>query len=48
MKNLNKIFKFFGEEKYSKKIARKIIEVRKKKIINTEDFSQIIDSVKKN
>ena len=29
--NLIKIFKVFGEEKFSKKIARKIIEIRKKK-----------------
>jgi len=45
--NLNKIFKFFGDEKYSKRIARKIIEVRKKKIIDTEILVEIIDFVKK-
>ena len=43
--NLIKIFKFFGDEKYSKKIAKKIAEVRKTKIINTEDLTKIIDSV---
>ena len=45
--NLNKIFKFFGDEKYSKKIAKKIVESRKIKIINTEDLVNIIDQVKK-
>ena len=44
--NLNKIFKFFGDEKYSKRIAKKIIEVRKKKIIDTETLTKIIDKVK--
>jgi len=46
-RNLNKIFKFFGEEKYSKKIAKIIVEKRKKKRIHTEDLTKIIDSVKK-
>ena len=46
-KNLNKIFKFFGEEKKSKLIAKQIILNRKKKIINTEDLVNIIDRVKK-
>ncbi|MFL2886872.1 MAG: 16S rRNA (cytosine(1402)-N(4))-methyltransferase RsmH [Candidatus Pelagibacter sp.] len=45
--NLYKIFKYYGDEKYSKKIARKIVEIRKTKIINTEDLTKIIDSVKK-
>jgi 16S rRNA (cytosine1402-N4)-methyltransferase len=45
--NLIKIFKFFGDEKYSKKIVRKIIEIRKKKIINTEDLTKIINSIKR-
>ena len=45
--NLNKVFKYFGEEKFSKRIARKIIETRKTKKINTEDLTRIIDSVKK-
>ena len=45
--NLYKIFKYYGDEKYSKKIARKIIEKRKKKIINTEDLTKIIDGVKR-
>ena len=46
-KNLTKIFKFFGEEKLSKLIARKIVRIREKKIINTEDLNQIILSTKK-
>ncbi len=45
--NLAKVFKVFGDEKYSKKIAKKIVEKRKDKIINTEDLVQIIDNVKK-
>jgi len=44
--NLYKIFKYYGDEKYSKKIARKIIEIRKKKIINTEDLTKIVDRAK--
>ncbi len=45
--NLFKIFKYYGNEKYSKKIAKKIVRDRNKKIINTEDLTRIIDSVKK-
>ena len=45
--NLAKVFKVFGGEKYSKKIAKKIVEKRKDKIIKTEDLVQIIDNVKK-
>ena len=45
--NLNKIFKFFGDEKYSSRIARKIIEIRKKKTIDTETLTEIIDKIKK-
>ncbi len=45
--NLTKVFKVFGDEKYSKKIAKKIVEKRKNKTINTEDLVQIIDDVKK-
>ena len=45
--NLNKIFKYFGEEKFSKRIARKIVEIRKTKKINTEDLTKIVDGVKK-
>ena len=45
--NLNKIFKYFGEEKFSKRIARKIVELRKTKRINTEDLVRIVNNVKK-
>ena len=45
--NLAKVFKIFGDEKYSKKIAKKIVEKRKNKTIKTEDLVQIIDNVKK-
>jgi len=45
--NLIKIFKTFGEEKFSKKIVKKIIEIRKTKTIKTEDLTKIIDNVKK-
>ena len=37
---LEKIFKFFGDEKDSKKIASKIIKNRKKKKIDTQDVTQ--------
>ncbi len=45
--NLTKIFKIFGEEKYSKKIAREIVKNRVNMTIKTEDLVQIIDNVKK-
>ena len=45
--NLAKVFKVFGGEKYSKKIAKKIVAKRKDKTIKTEDLVQIIDNVKK-
>ena len=44
---LAKVFKVFGDEKYSKKIAKKIVEKRKNRTIKTEDLVQIIDNVKK-
>ena len=45
--NLIKIFKTFGEEKFSKKIVKKILKIRKIKTIKTEDLTKIIDSIKK-
>ena len=45
--DLQKIFKYFGDEKDSKKIANKIVKERVKYEINTRDLVNIIDSVKK-
>ena len=45
--SIQKILKYFGEEKKSKIIAKKIHFLRKKKIIYTEDLIKIIDLVKK-
>ncbi len=49
-KYLEKIFKFFGEERDSKRIAYKIIKERKKKEIDTQKLVKIIESskIKKN
>ena len=44
---LEKIFKFFGDEKEAKQIATRIIEERKNKVINTEILVNIIDKTKK-
>ena len=46
--NLEKIFKYFGEEKNSKLIAKKVTSLRKDKDILTEDLVDIINSTKKN
>ena len=43
---LEKIFKYFGEEKEAKKIANEIIVVRKKKEIDTPTLVELIDRVK--
>ena len=45
--DLHRVFKYFGEEKESKIIAKKIITLRKKKNINNEDLIDIIESSKK-
>ena len=45
--NLEKIFKYFGEERDSKLIARKLVNKRKNKEILTEDLVDIINSTKK-
>ena len=42
-KELEQIFKFFGEERESKKIARQIAVKRKVKKINTEELVKIIE-----
>jgi len=44
---LEKIFKFFGEEKEAKRIANKIVKERKKKKIDTQELVKIVDSSKK-
>ena len=44
---LEKIFKYFGEEKESKRIAHNIVEDRKKTKINTEELVRIIESSKR-
>ena len=46
-KDLEKIFKFFGEEKNSKRIAYKIIKERKIKEIDTQKLVKIIESSKR-
>ena len=44
---LEKIFKFFGEEKEAKKIANQIINLRKKKEIDTQTLVELIQKVKR-
>ena len=44
---LEKIFKYFGEEKESKRIAHNIVEDRNKKIIDTKELVRIIESSKR-
>jgi len=46
-KKLEKIFKYFGEEKESKRIAHNIVEDRKSKKITTEELVRIIESSKR-
>ena len=46
--DLTKIFKFFGDEKDSKKIAKAIIKKRDKNIISSEDLNEIVNREKKN
>ena len=45
--DLSKIFKFFGDEKDSKKIAKAIIKKRDKNIISSEDLNEIVNREKK-
>ena len=45
---LFKIFKYFGDEKYAKQISKKIVQLRKNKIIETENLVEIVESIKKN
>jgi len=46
VEELEKIFKYFGEEKEAKKIAININRYRKNKIINTENLVKIIEKTK--
>jgi len=46
-KELEKVFRFFGEEKESKFIARNIIKERSKNKIDTQALVKIIDSTKR-
>ena len=46
VKDLEKIFKYYGEENKSKIISKKIFEMRKNRIIQTEDLVKIINTVK--
>jgi 16S rRNA (cytosine1402-N4)-methyltransferase len=46
-RELDKVFKFFGEEKESKFIARNIVKERSKKKIDTKILVEIIDKTKR-
>ena len=46
-KDLEKIFKFLGDERDGKRIASKIVKNRKNKNINTQDLVKIIESSKR-
>ena len=46
-KDLEKIFKFFGEEKYAKKIASSIVKQRSINKIDTKSLVEIIEKIKK-
>ena len=46
-KELDKIFKFFGDEKESKFISRNIVKERSKKKIDTQTLVKIIDKTKR-
>jgi len=44
---LEKVFKFFGEEKEAKRIAIKIVEKRKNKILDTKTLVELIENTKR-
>ena len=46
-KELEKIFKFFGDEKESRKIAKQIYELRNIKEINTRNLVELVEKVKR-
>ena len=45
---LAKIFKYFGDEKYSRKISQSIINKREQHYLSTEDLVNLINKIKKN
>ena len=47
LKELEKIFKFFGDEKEAKKIASRIVKERKIKKIDTKNFVELIEKTKR-
>ena len=47
LKDLEKIFKYFGEEKEAKKIANKIVKQRQIKEIDTQSLVKIIETTKR-
>ena len=46
-KELEKIFKFFGDEKESRKIAKQICKLRNIKEINTKNLVELVEKVKR-
>ena len=46
-KELEQIFRYFGEEKNSKLISKKIVLERQKKNLDTQDLVNIVKRVKK-
>ena len=46
-KDLEKIFKYFGEEKEAKKIVSSIIRYRKNKVLDTENLVKLIENTKR-
>ena len=46
-KELEQIFKYFGEEKNSKLISKKIVLERQKKNLDTQDLVNIVKRAKK-
>ena len=46
-KEIEKILKFFGDEKDAKLISKNIIKVRKSKKINTQELVKIIEKSKR-
>ena len=46
-KDLEKIFKFFGEEKYAKKIASSVVKQRRINKIDTKSLVELIEKTKK-